>query len=78
MTPGEYTRFSVIDSGVGMDEAARARVFEPFFTTKPVRIGTGLGLPMVYGLVKQQRGFIEVESVSGQGTAVHLYFPQHP
>jgi two-component system, cell cycle sensor histidine kinase and response regulator CckA len=76
MTPGEYTRLSVIDSGMGMDEATRARAFEPFFTTKAVGIGTGLGLPMVYGLVKQQRGFIDVESVSGRGTSIHLYFPR--
>jgi PAS domain S-box-containing protein len=78
MTPGEYTRLSVIDTGQGMDEATRARVLEPFFTTKAVGIGTGLGLAMVYGLVKQQRGFIDVESVVGVGTSVHLYFPRSP
>jgi PAS domain S-box-containing protein len=75
MTPGDYARLSVVDSGEGMDEATRARAFEPFFTTKPVGIGTGLGLPMVYGLVKQQQGFIDLESLSGHGTTVHLYFP---
>jgi signal transduction histidine kinase len=67
---------SVRDSGVGMDERTRARVFEPFFTTKRGGAGTGLGLAMVYGLVKQQEGFVLVESTLGEGTTVRLFFPR--
>ena len=58
-----------------MDGGGRARVFEPFFTTKPAGIGSGLGLAMVYGLVKQHQGLVDLASTAGQGTTVTLYFP---
>ena len=76
LPPGTYVRLSVADDGVGMDSATRARVFEPFFTTKGHGAGTGLGLAMVYGLAKQQGGFVDVQSAPGQGTTVSLFFPR--
>ena len=72
---GEYALVCVGDTGHGMDEATKERIFDPFFTTKPPGLGTGLGLAMIYGLVKQQDGFIEIESRVGEGTTVDLYFP---
>ncbi len=74
-TPGDYVALVVLDSGTGMDEATRSRAFEPFFTTKPPGEGSGLGLAMVYGLMKQMNGFVRLESVPGRGTRVTLFFP---
>ena len=72
---GDYVVLTVADTGKGMDSATLARVFEPFFTTKPVGEGTGLGLSMVYGIVKQHRGYIEAESARGEGAAIRIYWP---
>jgi len=72
---GDYVVITVRDTGVGMSAQVRARVFEPFFTTKDVGAGSGLGLSMVYGFVKQSGGYVSIESEVGSGTEVHLYIP---
>jgi PAS domain S-box-containing protein len=74
---GPYIAISVSDNGSGMPAAVRDRVFDPFFTTKPLGEGTGLGLSMVYGFVKQSGGHVRVHSEVGQGTTVRLYLPRH-
>ena len=70
-----YAGLRVTDTGVGMDEDTRARAFEPFFTTKPSGQGSGLGLSMVYGLVQQHRGAVQLDSAPGAGTRVAVYLP---
>ncbi len=76
INPGDYIRIDVIDDGVGMEEDAVISAFEPFFTTKPVGQGTGLGLSMVFGFVKQSGGHIEISSSPGAGTTVCLFLPR--
>ena len=72
---GTYIAVEIADTGKGIDETIRDKIFEPFFTTKREGEGTGLGLAMVYGIIKSHKGFIDVESAAGQGTTLRFYLP---
>jgi CheY-like chemotaxis protein len=74
---GDYVEICVSDTGIGMAPDVIPKVFEPFFTTKPIGQGTGLGLSMIYGFVRQSKGQVRIDSTLGEGTRVSLYLPRH-
>ena len=74
-TAERYARISVTDTGLGMEEGTKSRVFEPFFTTKEPGKGTGLGLSVVYGIIGNHGGFVDLISEPGRGSTFHIYLP---
>jgi len=77
LEPGDYVRLTVADEGVGMTPDVLAHAFDPFFTTKPRGQGTGLGLSMIYGFVKQSGGHVQVDTAPGEGTVFDVYLPRY-
>jgi signal transduction histidine kinase len=78
LRPGAYSVLNVRDTGIGMSPEVQAHVFEPFFTTKRLYKGAGLGLSVVYGIVKQCHGQIKIESAPGKGTSFRIFLPADP
>ena len=76
MKPGHYIVLAVSDTGVGMDQATASRIFEPFFTTKQVGEGTGLGLSVAYGIVRDHGGWIGLTTAPGAGTSMTINLPE--
>jgi PAS domain S-box-containing protein len=74
--PGDYVLLTLTDNGCGIDEVLSEKLFEPFFTTKDVGKGTGLGLSTIYGIIKQNKGFVSIKSERGKGTSFSIYFPR--
>ncbi|WP_458096393.1 PAS domain S-box protein [Roseomonas sp. WA12] len=77
MQPGQYVAVCVTDTGMGMTDDVIRKAFDPFFTTKPLGQGTGLGLSMIYGFVRQSGGQVRIDSAPGRGTTMRLYLPRH-
>lgn len=77
LEPGDYVTLSVADNGCGMPAEVITKAFDPFFTTKPIGQGTGLGLSMVYGFIKQTGGHVRIDSTPGQGTVITLFLPRN-
>jgi CheY-like chemotaxis protein len=77
MRPGAYICISVTDTGIGMSQETIDKAFEPFFTTKPIGQGTGLGLSMIYGFVRQSEGYTKIRSELGRGTSLRLFLPRY-
>lgn len=77
LTPGDFVTFSVTDTGCGIDKGTLPHIFEPFFTTKEVGKGTGLGLSTVYGIVRQNMGYLECNSIPGSGTCFCIFLPRY-
>jgi signal transduction histidine kinase len=77
MSGGEYVRLSVSDTGEGMTEDVRQKAIDPFFTTKPQGQGTGLGLSMTFGYIRQSNGFMKIDSELGKGTRLSIFMPRY-